>query len=101
MILRPSATLTLGNLRYDSHVVHFEICLGLLPRGVYVCAGGATTAMLPDAALADPSDASTDGGRDAGTACSAFGDVSLTLMSEWCVCPPGDCPSTSQGTVRT
>ena len=32
-MLTPSATLTLGNLRYDAHVVGFEICLALLPRG--------------------------------------------------------------------
>ncbi len=62
MILRPSATLTLGNLRYDSHVVRFEICLGLLPRG------GSVEVRLPasarfEASAGDDAQVDVDGGE--------------------------------------
>jgi hypothetical protein len=62
MILKPSASLTLGNLRYDSHAVALEVCLGFLPRG------GSVEVRLPAAARfeavpGDDAEVDADGGE--------------------------------------
>lgn len=62
MILIPSASVTLGNLRYDAHTVRLEICLGLLPRG------GSVEVRLPasvrfEASAGDEALVDVDGGE--------------------------------------
>jgi hypothetical protein len=62
MILKPSSSVTLGNLRYDSHAVAMEISLGLLPRG------GSVDIRLPastrfEAAAGDDAQLDIDGGE--------------------------------------
>jgi hypothetical protein len=52
-------------------------------------------------AMTEGRDATPEDGAtyDAGY-CPAFSQASLTLMSEWCVCPTGGCPESSEGHVR-
>ena len=62
MILRPTAVVTLGNLRYESHAARLGICLGLLPRG------GSVDVRLPagvrfDASPGDDASVDVDGGE--------------------------------------
>jgi hypothetical protein len=62
MILRPSSSVTLGNLRYDSHASAVEVCLGFLPRG------GSAEIRLPasarfDAGPGDDAQIDLDGGE--------------------------------------
>jgi hypothetical protein len=64
MILKPSASITLGNLQYDSHAFALEISLALLPRG------GSVEMRLPasarfEAAPGDDAHVEVDGGEGA------------------------------------
>lgn len=66
MSLAPSASVTLGNLRYDTHVVALHVSLGWLPRG------GSATVRLPsgvrfEAAIGDDATLDLDGGEGAET----------------------------------
>src|SRR5204863_7315619 len=54
----------------------------------------------PAAAGAGDADAGTDANGGGVLACSAFSSVSLTLMSEWCVCPAGGCPAQTAVDLR-